>query len=561
MNFSEIFIRRPIATSLLMLGIALFGIVSYRALAVSDLPQVDFPTISVTASLPGADPSTMASAVATPLERQFTTIAGLDSMTSVSQTGSTNITLQFDLDRKIDGAAVDVQTAISEATPLLPPGLSSPPSFRKANPADMPIMFFGVMSQTMPLWELDEYAETMIAQRLSMVSGVAQVGVMGPQKYAVHVQADPRKMAALQIGIDQLASVINSWNINLPTGTLFGPHSSYNVQANGQLMRASDYNSMVVAYKNGSPVRLTEIAHVIDSVEDDKNRSWLVYPDGAHKAINLMIQRQPGSNTIEVTDNIKKLLPSFQALLPPSVTLTVRGDRSKNIRESFGDIKFTMFLTLTLVIGVIFVFLRNVSATFIPSMALPFSIIGTFAAMYLLNYSLDTLSTMALILAVGFVVDDAIVMLENIVRHVERGMSPMQAALKGSKEISFTIISMTISLAAVFIPLLFMGRHPGPAVPRVRRHHLCRDPDLGLCLRYAHAHAVQPHSSRAPRRQKEEHLRPRDGWLLRWPAPRVCLEPELGAALPSRDGRGVSCGARFDNLSIRQDPEGLYAGH
>jgi HAE1 family hydrophobic/amphiphilic exporter-1 len=457
LNFSEIFIKRPIATSLLMAGIALFGVVAYRALPVSDLPTVDFPTISVTANLPGADPSTMASSVATPLERQFTTIAGLDSMTSVSQTGTTSITLQFDLDRKIDGASVDVQTAISEATPLLPPGLSSPPSFRKTNPADMPIMFFGIMSQTMALWDLDEYAETMIAQRLSMVSGVAQVGVMGPQKYAVHVQADPRKMASLQIGYDQLAQAIASWNINLPTGTLYGPHSSYNVQANGQLMKAADYQSMVVAWKNGSPVRLNQIAHVVDSVEDDKNRSWLVYPEGAKKAINLMIMRQPGSNTIAVTDNIKKLLPSFQALLPPSVEMTVRGDRSKNIREAFGDIKITMLLTLTLVIGVIFVFLRNVSATFIPSMALPFSIIGTFAVMYVLNYSLDNLSTMALILAVGFVVDDAIVMLENIVRHVEKGLTPMQAALQGSKEISFTIISMTVSLAAVFIPLLFMS--------------------------------------------------------------------------------------------------------
>ncbi len=457
MNFSEIFIRRPIATSLLMAGIALLGVVAYRALPVSDLPTVDFPTISVTANLPGADPATMASSVATPLERQFTTIAGLDSMTSVSQTGTTSITLQFDLDRKIDGASVDVQTAISEATPLLPPGLSSPPSFRKTNPADMPIMFFGVMTDSMPLWDLDEYAETMIAQRLSMVSGVAQVGVMGPQKYAVHVQADPRKMAALHIGIEQLANAINSWNINLPTGTLYGPHGSWNVQANGQLMKARDYNPMVVAWHNGAPVRLDQVAHVIDSVEDDKNRSWLVYPDGARRAINLMIMRQPGSNTIEVTDNVKKLLPSFQALLPPAVKLVIRGDRSKNIRDAFVDIKVTMMVTLALVIGVIFIFLRNVSATFIPTMALPFSIIGTFAAMYVMDYSLDNLSTMALILAVGFVVDDAIVMLENIVRHVERGETPMQAALNGSKEISFTIISMTVSLAAVFIPLLFMG--------------------------------------------------------------------------------------------------------
>ena len=468
MNFSEFFIRRPIATSLLMLGIAMFGIVAYRALPVSDMPNVDFPTLSVSASLPGADPATMASSVATPLERQFTGIAGLDSMSSSSSTGSTNITLQFDLNRRIDGAAVDVQTAISEATPLLPPGIPSPPSFRKQNPADSPIMFLGFTSSTLPLYKLDEYAETMIAQRVSMVSGVAQVNVMGAQKYAVHVQVDPRKLASRQIGLDEVATAIQNWNINLPTGTLYGAHTAYNVEANGQLMDATAFRPMIVAYRNGAPIRLQDVAKVIDSVEDDKNVTWLIYPDsvvpgdgiigpGEHKAINLMIMRQPGSNTIEVTDSIKKLIPSFQAQLPPSVNLTMRGDRSKNIREAFQDIQYTMMITLALVIGVIFVFLRNVSATFIPSMALPFSIVGTFAVMYCLSYSLDNLSMMALILSVGFVVDDAIVMLENIVRHVEAGESPMQAAYRGSREISFTIISMTISLAAVFIPLLFMG--------------------------------------------------------------------------------------------------------
>lgn len=457
MNFSEFFIRRPIATSLLMLGIAMFGIVAYRALPVSDMPNVDFPTINVGASLPGADPATMASAVATPLERQFTGIAGLDSMTSSSSTGSTSITLQFDLARKIDGATVDVETAISAATPLLPPGIPSPPSFRKQNPADSPIMFLGLTSKTLPLYKLDEYAETLVAQRVSMVNGVAQVNVMGAQKYAVHVQVDPRKLATRRIGIDEVASAIQGWNSNLPTGTLYGPHTAYNVEANGQLMNATDFRPMVVAWRNGSPIRLQDVANVLDSVEDDKNTSWLIYPHEQFKAINLMIMRQPGSNTIEVTDAIKKLIPTFQAQLPPSVNLTIRGDRSKNIREAFQDIQYTMMITLALVIGVIFVFLRNVSATFIPAMALPFSIVGTFAVMYTLSYSLDNLSMMALILSVGFVVDDAIVMLENIMRHVEKGEAPMQAALRGSREISFTIISMTISLAAVFIPLLFMG--------------------------------------------------------------------------------------------------------
>ncbi|MDQ2901301.1 MAG: efflux RND transporter permease subunit, partial [Acidobacteriota bacterium] len=338
MNVSEIFIRRPIATSLLMLGIALFGVVSYRALPVSDLPNVDFPTIGVSASLPGADPATMAAAVATPLERQFTTIAGLDSMTSVNSTGGTSITLQFDLNRKIDGAAVDVQTAIAEAMPLLPPGMPNPPSFRKSNPADSPIMFLGLMSEAIPIYKLDEYAETLVAQRISMISGVAQVNVFGPQKYAVHVQVDPRKMASRQVGINEVATAIQNWNINLPTGTLYGPNTQFNVQANGQLMDASEYKPMVVAWRNGTPVRLEQIARVVDSVEDDRTASWLVYPHSSRKAINLAVMRQPGSNTIEVTTAIRKLLPTFQAQLPPAVELAIRGDRSQNIRNAFKDI-------------------------------------------------------------------------------------------------------------------------------------------------------------------------------------------------------------------------------
>ncbi len=458
MSISESFIRRPIATSLLMLGIALFGVIAYTALPVSDLPTVDFPTLVVSASLPGADPSTMASAVATPLERQFSGIAGLDSMTSVNSQGSTQITMQFDLNRKIDGATVDVETAISAAMPLLPPGMPNPPSFRKVNPADSPIIFLSLTSPTLPLWKVHEYAETMIAQRISMVNGVAQVQVLGAQKYAVRVQADPNRLAALRIGINELAQAVRNWNVNLPTGSLFGPHKAFNIQANGQLMDAAAYRPLVVTWRNGAPVRLQDVANVIDSVEDDRGASWVYYEGEApRRAIALMVMRQPGSNTIEVTDEIKRLIDTFQAQLPPSVTLRVRGDRSKNIRESFHDIQFTMALTLGLVIMVIFLFLRNVSATLIPSMALPFSIVGTFAVMYLMDYSLDNLSLMALILCVGFVVNDAIVMLENIVRHIERGEQPMEAALKGSREIGFTIVSMTLSLAAVFIPVLFMA--------------------------------------------------------------------------------------------------------
>jgi hydrophobe/amphiphile efflux-1 (HAE1) family protein len=457
MNLSEFFIRRPIATSLLMLGIAMFGIIAYRALPVSDLPTVDYPTLSVSASLPGADPSTMASAVATPLERQFSGIAGLDSMVSSNSLGSTSITLQFDLNRKMDGAAVDVQTAISAAMPLLPPGMPSPPSFRKSNPNDSPIIFMGISSTTLPLWKVDEYAETLVAQRISMVNGVSQVMIMGSNKFSVHVQADPDKMNAHQIGINEVAGAIRGWNVNLPTGTLYGRHTSYNVIADGQVMDAESYKPMIVAWRNGVPVRLEQVAHVFNATEDDRTSSWFVNRDGAIKAINFMVMRQPGTNVIEVTDNIKKLLPTIQAQLPPSVTMAIRGDRAGPIRAAFKDIQITMLITLALVIMVIFLFLRNVSATMIPSMALPFSIVGTFAVMYMCDYSLDNLSMMALILCIGFVVDDAIVMLENIVRHLEKGETPMQAALNGSREIGFTILSMTISLAAVFIPILFMS--------------------------------------------------------------------------------------------------------
>jgi HAE1 family hydrophobic/amphiphilic exporter-1 len=460
MNISETFIRRPIATSLLMAGIALFGVIAYRALPVSDLPQVDYPTITVSASLPGANPDTMASAVATPLERQFTTIAGLDSMISNSSQGSTNITLQFDLNREIDGATVDVETAIAEAMPLLPPGMPTPPSFRKVNPGDQPIISIFLTSPTLRLSDLDEYAETMVAQRISMVSGVAQVQVFGSAKYAVRVQVDPNTLAARQIGLNEIDDALKNWNVNLPTGTLYGPKTAYQVQANGQLMRAVNYKPLIVTYRNGSPVRLDEVARVLDSVEDDKQMSLIYggeYGTQGTRGVSLAVMRQPGSNTIDVIDNIRSLLPTFQAQMPPTVHLGIRGDRSKNIREAFQDIQFTMAATLALVILVIFLFLRNFSATMIPAMALPFSVVGTFSVMYLLNFSMNNISMMALILSIGFVVDDAIVMLENIVRHIEHGEKPFAAALTGSREIGFTIVSMTLSLAAVFIPILFMA--------------------------------------------------------------------------------------------------------
>jgi HAE1 family hydrophobic/amphiphilic exporter-1 len=459
-GFSETFIRRPIATSLLMAAIALFGVIAYRALPVSDLPQVDYPTISVSASLPGANPDTMASSVATPLERQFTTIAGVDSMTSTSRQGSANITLQFDLNRDIDGATVDVETALAAAMPLLPPGMPTPPSFRKVNPGDMPIINLMLSSPTMRLSDLDEYAETVIAPRISMVPGVAQVQVFGAAKYAVRVQADPERLAAYRLGLNDLASALRDWNVNLPTGTLYGRKRAHTIIANGQLFRAAEYEPIIVAYRQGRPVRLRQVARVLDSVEDDKQTALAFggeYGTTGTTGVNLSVMRQPGTNTIEVTDHVKELAPKFQKEMPPSVRLTVRGDRSKNIRESFRDIKFTMAATLALVILVIFLFLRNVPATVIPALALPFSIVGAFAVMYVLDFSLNNISMMALILCIGFIVDDAIVMLENIVRHIEQGQAPYKAAILGSSEIGFTIISMTLSLAAVFIPILFMA--------------------------------------------------------------------------------------------------------
>ena len=453
MNFAEPFIRRPVATTLLVLSILTFGVMGYRLLPVNDLPTVDFPTLQVSANLPGASPETMAASVATPLEKQFSTIAGVSSISSSNSQGSTSITLQFDLSRSIDAAAQDVQSMIARAQRQLPPGMPSPPSFQKVNPADSPVLYLTLSSSTLPLSQLDRYAQNLLAQRLSMVTGVAQVSVFGSQKYAVRVDVDPLQLASRQIGIDQVAQAISSSNVNRPTGTLYGPDRNYVIQTAGQLLNAEAYRSIVVAYRNGSPIRLNEVAHVYDGVENERNAGWY----NGSRTIYLAIQRQPGTNTVEVVDRIKELLPQLGQQLPASVQLRIRSDRSVPIRESVDDVKFTLQLTIGLVVLVIFLFLRNVSATIIPSLALPFSIVGTFAVMYVLGYSLDNLSLMALTLSVGFVVDDAIVMLENIVRHMEMGKPRLQAALDGSKEIAFTIISMTLSLAAVFIPVLFMG--------------------------------------------------------------------------------------------------------
>src|SRR6202521_3620468 len=453
MNIPEHFIRRPIATTLVVLAILVFGIVAYQSLPVSDLPTIDSPTISVNATLPGANADTMAAAVALPLEKRFSTIAGVDSMSSNNVLGRTSITLQFSLDRNIDGAAQDVQTAITQAGRQLPANLPAPPSFNKVNPADQPVLYLALTSSTLPISKVDYYAENLVAQSLSTVNGVAQVGVYGQAKYAVRAQMDPRALTTRQIGIDEVQQALSDGNVNLPTGALWGRQRTATVEASGQLFSATDYEKLVVAYRNGSPVRLAELGRVIDDVENQRNLTWY----NKDRGILLVIFRQPGVNTVQVADNVKALIPGLQAQLPPAITMHTLGDRTITIRRSMEDVKFTLELSLFLVIMVIFLFLRNLSATAIPSLALPFSLVGTFAVMYLGGYSLDNLSMMALTLSVGFVVDDAIVMLENIVRHMEMGESPFDAAINGSAEIGFTILSMAMSLAAVFIPVLFMG--------------------------------------------------------------------------------------------------------
>jgi HAE1 family hydrophobic/amphiphilic exporter-1 len=451
-SISGLFIRRPVATTLVMFGILMFGLMAYRLLPVSDLPNVDFPTITVSAGLPGASPQTMAAAVATPLEKQFSTIAGIDAMTSSSTMGNSNITLTFSLSRQIDAAAQDVQAAISKTLRQLPPGIQ-PPSYNKSNPADSPILYLALTSATMPLSALDEYAETFLAQRLSTVDGVAQVQVFGSAKYAVRIQVDPKALQARGIGLDEVTAAVSAGNPNLPTGTLWGPQRAYTVLADGSISSAPEFRQLAVTYQNGAPVRLQDVARVLDDVQDSRNASWY---DGK-RAIVLAIQRQPGTNTVEVADAVKSTVTALSGQLPASVQVNTLYDRSISIRQSVNDIQLTLLVTLCLVVLVIFLFLKNLSATVIPSLALPFSIIGTFTVMYLMGYSLDNLSLMALTLCVGFVVDDAIVMLENIVRHMEKGKGAMEAALDGAREIGFTILSMTLSLTAVFIPVLLMG--------------------------------------------------------------------------------------------------------
>ncbi len=458
MNLSELFIRRPVMTTLVMMGILIFGLMSYLLLPISALPNVEYPFISVSASLPGATPETMASSVAAPLERQFTEIAGLNSFNSTSSTGSTNISLQFDFSRRVEDAAKDVQAAISAAAGQLPAGMPHPPTYRKVNPSVSPILFLYMYSETQPISTVDEYAEVTVGQPISMIDGVAQVQVFGQQQYAVRVQLDPRELASRGIGLNQVKTAIQQGNVNLPTGSLSDSYKNYTIQANGQLTDAASYRQLIVTYKNGAPVRLQDLGQVIDSEQNVKVSN--LYSDrkvtNRHSVV-LAVQPQPGANTVNIVDAIQELLPTLREQVPKSIEMGIMYDRSQTIRASVNDVKFTLVLSICLVVLVIFLFLRDLTATLIPSLALPVAIIGTFAVMYLSGFSLDNLSLMALTLSVGFVVDDAIVVLENIVRYREMGESPLNAALKGSREISFTILSMTLSLVAVFIPIMFMS--------------------------------------------------------------------------------------------------------
>jgi len=453
MNVSETFIRRPIATSLLMAAILVFGLATYELLPVSALPTVDFPTITVTAQLPGASPDTMASSVATPLEQQFAAIPGLAQMTSTSGLGTTTITLQFDLNRNIDGAAGDVQTAINAASGLLPKDLPNPPTYKKTNPADRAILIYAVYSDALPLYRVDDYAYTILAQKLSTVSGVSEVDIAGQQQYAVHVQVNPLALASRGIGLEDVHNALNAASLDEPKGNLEGGHQSFTLDTNDQLFNAKEFTNVIVAYRNGAPVRLKDVGQVIDSSQLPRTGAWY----NGKPAELLLVRRQAGANTIAVVDQIKSMMPLLLASIPPSIHVDLMSDRSRNIRDSVNDVQLTLILTIGLVVLVIFIFLRNAWATIIPSVVVPLSLVATFGIMYMLGYSLDNLSLMGLTIAVGFVVDDAIVMIENIVRYLEQGRRPLDAAIVGAGQIGFTIISITISLVAVFIPLLFMA--------------------------------------------------------------------------------------------------------
>src|SRR5688572_22813328 len=453
MSLSELCIRRPVLTTLITASFIVFGVFGYRLLAVAALPRVDFPTIQIQAQLPGASPETMAASIASPIERQLSTISGISAITSSSTQGATSIIIQFELSRDIDSAALDVQTALSTAARRLPPEMTTPPQFRKVNPGDFPILFISTRSSTLPLSVVNEYAETVLAQQISQIQGVAQVLVYGAQRFAIRVQVDPSAAAARNISLDEIRNAVSRANSNVPVGTLAGATQNITLNASGAMTKAADYKQITVAYRNGVSVRLEEVARVLDSVENDKVASWF----NDERAVVLAIQRQPDANTVAVVDAVRERLPAFRAQVPAAIEMQFLLDRSLSIRDSVAEVQFHLMISVALVVMVIFLFLRKASATIIPSLAVPVSLIGTFAAMYAFGFSINNMTLLALALSVGFVVDDAIVMLENIARHIEGGMRPFEAALKGSREVGFTIISITFSLIAVFIPVLLMG--------------------------------------------------------------------------------------------------------
>ena len=457
MSLSETCIRRPVLTTLITASFIVFGAFAYRLLPVAALPAVDFPTISITATLAGASAETMAASVASPIERQLSTISGITSLTSSSSLGISSITIQFDLNRNIDGASLDVQTALAVAARRLPVEMTTPPFFRKVNPGDFPVLYISLISPTLPLSTVDEYGQTVLAQQISQLPGVAQVLIYGSQKFAVRVQVDPVAAAARGISLDDVRNVVAKANSSSPVGTLSGPKQNVTLLASGALERAAEYKNVVAAWRNGAPIKLSEIARIIDSVENDKIASWFNNADTSDRAVILAIQRQPDANTVAVVDAVRDRLPQFRAQVPAAIRMEVLNDRSISVRDSVEDVQFTLMLSIVLVVFVIFLFLRSVPATIIPALAVPVSLIGTCAAMYAFGFSVTNMTLLALTLSVGFVVDDAIVMLENIVRHIEGGMRPFEAALKGAREIGFTIISITFSLIAVFIPVLLMG--------------------------------------------------------------------------------------------------------
>ncbi len=558
MNISEPFIRRPIATSLLMLGVLVFGIAAYRLLPVSSLPNVDFPTITVSADLPGASPETMASAVATPLEQQFSAVNGLGEMTSLSGVGTTTITLQFDLSTDINAAAQDVQTAINAASGLLPKDLPSPPTYRKVNPNNFPLLIYALHSDAMPGYALDRYVSDVLARPLSMVPGVGGVFIFGQKKYAVRVEVNPMALASRNLGFETVRTALANATVNLPKGEIVGPNRSVSLDSNDQLTDAAAYRNVVIAYRRGAPVHLGEVASVVDSEENLRVGAW--YNDV--EAEGLAVERANGANALAVIDAVKALMPRLERNLPPTVKVELMSDRSELTRAAITDVQYTMLLTIALVIVVIFVFLRSLWATLIPSLVVPLSLCATFAVMYVAGFTLDNISLMGLTIAVGFLIDDAIVMIENIVRHIEAGERPLQAALKGAGEIGFTIVSITFSLIAVFIPIFFMGGVVGRLF-----HEFAATVSIAVLASAFFSLTLTPVlCSLFLKPQHEQHkgrlnLAAERGFHCG--AAGLRARPRFRLSPSARDAGGDAASGRRDGLALRRDPQGLRprAGH